>query len=69
MPSGHVQSSRSQVEDGGNSTNKPEIVIVLASLPSRLIAVLLGAMFALVAVDMRGFRGLLACLARASQRI
>src|SRR5262245_31555794 len=51
MSSGHVQLSRSPVEDGGNSTNKtPGIAIMLASLPSRLIAVLLGAVFGLVAV-------------------
>jgi hypothetical protein len=51
MPSGHIQLSRSPVEDGGNSTNKrPEIAIVPASSPSRLIAVLVGAMFGLVAL-------------------
>src|SRR5262245_7212128 len=51
MPSEHVQLSRSPVEHGGNSTNKTAgIAIVLASLPSRLIAVLVGAMLGLVAV-------------------
>src|SRR5262249_15508939 len=50
-PSGLVQLRLSPVEDGGSSTNKtPGIASMLASLPSGLIAVLVGAVFGLVAV-------------------